>query len=75
MKNIKYHKHPEGPSNIPIIRKTSLPEGHEVEISIKSGVVHKFTLTSRTGNFSVLDLIALICQNSDLKILNKKEKR
>ena len=70
-----YYKDPEGGySNLPITPQSEVSLGHDWSITVESlGVKHKYKLTHKSGMISVSELIAVLCKNTDLKILHTIE--
>jgi hypothetical protein len=74
MKNkmgLRYYKDPEGGySNSPITPHSEVSLGYDWTITVESlGVKHKYKLTSKSGMISTAEIIAVLCKNTDLKIL------
>lgn len=69
--DLRYYKDPEGGySNSPITPHSEVSLGYDWLITIESlGVKHKYKLTHKSGMLSVSEVIAVLCKNTDLKVL------
>jgi hypothetical protein len=69
--SLRYYKDPEGGySNFPITPHSEVSLGYDWSITIESlGVKHKYKLTSKSGMMSISEIIAVLCKNTDLKVL------
>jgi len=74
---LRYYKDPEGGfSNLPITPHSEVSLGYDWLITIESlGVKHKYRLTSKSGMMSVIEIIAVLCKNTDLKVLYTREEK
>jgi hypothetical protein len=74
---LRYYKDPEsGCSNFPMTPHSEVSLGYDYSITIESlGNKHKCRLTSKSGMISVSEIIAVLCKNTDLKILYTAEEK
>lgn len=75
---LRYYKDPEyGYSNCPIMPTSKVSLGYDWKITIEGSCSSKHTyfLTHKSGMISISEVIAVLCKNTDLKIMPQKPKK